>query len=67
MWQVREQVSPTCAGWERVKSPGVRTVGGSSVKTKVWNRARPRGNFANLKTEGAISVNPDEFMVRCAW
>jgi hypothetical protein len=47
------QVRPDCADWVEEKSVA-RTVNGQRIKTKVWSRLRPRGNFTNLKTEGRV-------------
>jgi serine/threonine protein kinase len=60
--RVREQVRPDCPGWEAQKPISRTDARGQFVRTKVWGRTRPRGNFTNLKTEGAIGVSPKEFM-----
>ena len=55
--RVRAEVHPQSPGWDSMKTTTI-----NGTRSRVWTRARPRGDFTNLKTEGAINVSPEEFL-----
>lgn len=55
--KVLSQMSSDSPDWDSVKTAHI-----NGKQTRVWSRIRPRGDFANIKTEAVINISPHDFL-----